>query len=237
MNPPCSGCWQQGQGESSQAAGAGCLPPPCASRDASSGISKQTQGPRASPELLAGCPCCPTARTACKDSRDTRHRSDFKPPALQCSLAPSPPRWVAQGRAPAQDVTRTWICGGQGHAKRGAQGEAFGLLTRSCTLYPEQVQEPGTCPCSARHRMGPDFHEFPRGTCGPATVNLTQPLQAACATLESPLQDPRLAVRTPWLSCLPGGSGRWGTAPRCHSLHAALWGRHPAEMPLAGQGR
>lgn len=150
MNPPCSG-----QGESSQAAGAGCLPPPCASRDASSGISKQTQGPRASPELLAGCPCCPTARTACKDSRDTRHRSDFKPPALQCSLAPSPPRWVAQGRAPRchtdMDLWRAGAC------KKGSTGRSLRASHQELHTLPRAGTRARDLPLLSTPQDGPRF--------------------------------------------------------------------------------
>ena len=130
---------------------------------------------------------------------------------------------------------------GRGVRIRGAR-MALGLGTRSCMLHTVQVQQPGTCPCSAPdwvctalHSMGSDFHECPRETCAPMPihVNFNQPLQAACAALETSIhnQPPGnqwLAARTPWFTCLPEGDRRCDTAPLCHSLHAPLWGRHPA---------
>lgn len=73
-------------------------------------------------------------------------------------------------------------------------------------------------------------------------VNLTLPLQAASAVLESSLHDqPQgkqwLAARTPWYTCPPEGRRRRDTAPPCHSLHAPMWGRHPAANATGGPGQ
>lgn len=163
---------------------------------------------------------------------------------MQCSLQLSPPLWMAQGGPPAQDIIWTSPCPClPRHQTRGTylqrEGEhrmALGLGFRSCMLYTVQVQQPGTCPSTAPdwahpalHGMGPDFHECPRETHVPMPihVNLNQPLQAACAALETSLHDQpkgnqRLAARTSWFTCLPEGGRRWGTVPPCHSLHAPL---------------